>query len=147
MGSRPQGGRRAAAGLAMALGLLALPPAADAAALRRVRIGVHPEFTRVVFETDAPAAYRIEPLDPGAGEIRVRIEATTASIEAVSPGADVPLVTVEPEAGGAALARIRATGPVRIEEQVLEAPPRIVLDFRTAVPAPAAVAPARFPAP
>ena len=55
-----------------------------------------------MFETDAPAAYRIEPLDPGAGEIRVRIEATTASIEAVSPGdvgAITPTVRDSPDGG------------------------------------------------
>jgi hypothetical protein len=39
-------------------------------------------------------------------------------------------VTLEPLPGGDTLARIRAAAPVRIESQVLDRPPRIVLDLR-----------------
>ena len=56
---------------ALLLGMLAMP--AGAATITEVRIGPHPTFTRVVFQLDRPAGYRIEreSLSDGRGRILV----------------------------------------------------------------------------
>lgn len=100
---------------------------AGAAQLVDVRVGRHPEFVRVVFETDAPTAFVVEPGEPG--ESRVRIEAGVSGALPLPADAGVE-VTLEPLPGGATLARIRTTSPVRVESQVLDRPPRIVFDLR-----------------
>ena len=46
------------------LGVFASAGAAWAAEIVEVRVGRHPEFTRVVFELDRAAGYRIERSDP-----------------------------------------------------------------------------------
>ncbi|MEB2345086.1 MAG: hypothetical protein OZ948_10105 [Deltaproteobacteria bacterium] len=124
---------------------------AGAAQLVDVRVGRHPEYVRVVFETDAPAAFVVEPGEPG--ESRVRIGAGAPEAFSLPPGAGAEL-TLEPLPGGATLARIRTRSPVRVESQVLDHPPRIVLDLRpgAAEPPPLAAAepvepPASPPAP
>ncbi|HSJ97689.1 MAG TPA: hypothetical protein VLC53_11485 [Myxococcota bacterium] len=121
--------RRVRRAAAWALAATALGAAADAARLVHVRVGRHPDFVRVVFETDAPAAFAVE-AGGEPGERRVRIEAGSApGAVAVPPGTGAE-VTLEPLPGGDTLARIRAAAPVRIESQVLDRPPRIVLDLR-----------------
>lgn len=120
--------RSAARAVALALGLLAAG-AAGAARLVDVRVGQHPEFVRVVFETDAPAAFSIE-RGERPGERRVRIEAGGAPARLRVPADAGAEVTLEPLPDGATLARIRAAAPVRIESQVLDRPPRIVFDLR-----------------
>jgi hypothetical protein len=122
---------------ALALGVLLL--AADAAVAARVvdvRVGMHPGYARVVLETDAPAAHEIvtaPAVTPG--EVVVRIAATSAARALPGRGATAPEVVLEPQPDGTTLARIRAAGPVRVETQVLRAPPRLVLDLRAGTPA------------
>lgn len=132
--------RSAARAVALALGLLAAG-AAGAARLVDVRVGQHPEFVRVVFETDAPAAFSIERGEQP-GERRVRIEAGGAPARLRVPADAGAEVTLEPLPDGATLARIRAAAPVRIESQVLDRPPRIVFDLRPGAEEEPSLAPA-----
>ena len=121
---------------AIAASLLAAAGTARAARVVDVRIGVHPGYARVVLETDAPAAHELVAIPEAIpGEVVVRIAATAAARELAARAPDAPSVALEPQADGSTLARIRAPGPVRIETQVLSAPPRIVLDLRRAVAA------------
>jgi hypothetical protein len=131
--------RPAAACAALALAgtwaVLGGPGPADAARLVDVRVGRHPDFVRVVFETDSPAAFSVE-AGEAPDERRIRIEAAGgAGAVRVPPGVGAE-VTLEPLPDGATLARIRAAGPVRVESQVLDRPPRIVFDLRPGAPEP-----------
>jgi hypothetical protein len=126
--------------LASAIGTAAGP--AWAARVVDVRVGRHPDFVRVVFETDAATAFRLEAPGPE-GEIRVRLDADSEPRVVDAPGAGAS-VRVEPLPDGGSLARIQADAPVRIESQVLDHPPRVVLDLRRA-PTPAAAAGAGAP--
>ena len=73
-------GRRVRAlALAFALVLLAAD-ASMAARLVDVRVGSHPDYARVVLETDAPAVHEIVTLPAAAsGEVVVRIAATSVA--------------------------------------------------------------------
>ena len=129
--SRP-GSTRAAALAVVAL-VTSAAAMAEATQLVEVRVGRHPEFVRVVFETDAQATFAIA-TGGTPGETLVRLEAELAPFVASRPatgeaGADVQLESLP---GGGTLARIRATVPVRVESQVLDEPPRVVLDLREA---------------
>ena len=125
-------------------GFFSLP--ARSATIVEVRVGPHPEFTRVVFELDEPSGYRVErrTLADGTGELVVTIEASSQgrSIRSRSPLLDV--VSVE-QSLGRAVARIRLSeGKLALREMILTGPPRIVLDVMapekeiavTATPAP-----------
>jgi hypothetical protein len=69
------------AALVAALVLCAAGPAL-AAQVTDVRVGVHPKFTRVVFELDGSAGYKVEKLGGDASpELRITIEATSAARE------------------------------------------------------------------
>ena len=61
------------------LGVLASVLPATAAEIVEVRVGRHPTFTRVVFELDRAAGYRIERSDPSSdvAELIVSLEATS----------------------------------------------------------------------
>ena len=118
---------RVAAALALLAGLVAAP--AFAAEVVQIRIGNHPTFTRVVFELDRSAGYRVQ-RDGGAAsdELVVTLNASSRarSIRSKSPG--VELVEVRP--GGAesvAHVSLRKQG-LRLKEMILANPPRIVLD-------------------
>ena len=65
--------------LFVALGLLVSAVPTLAAEIVEVRVGKHPTFTRVVFELDRPAGYRIERSDPSvdAAELIVSLEASS----------------------------------------------------------------------
>ena len=75
----PRGGGRLWT-LFVAFGLLVWAVPALAAEIVEVRVGKHPTFTRVVFELDRAAGYRIERSDPsmGVAELIVSLEASSA---------------------------------------------------------------------
>ncbi len=127
------------------------------ARLTAVRVGSHPGYTRVVLQTDAPAAFQLlEESADAPGEVTVRIAAASSARDVTSREPGAPRVELLPQADGTTLARIRASGPLRVETQVLATPPRLVLDLRR-VPregatretdrAPAQAAAAALPAP
>jgi hypothetical protein len=110
------------------LGLLAGP--AWSARVVEVRVGSHPKFTRVVFELDAPAGYRIERRGAGEGqELVIVLDAASAPRKLSSRS---PMVAgVELEASGTssvARVRLRRSAPL-VKELILAGPPRIVLDL------------------
>ncbi len=117
--------------VAAALWLHAVPSAA--ARLTAVRVGTHPGYTRVVLETDAPAAYQVlEASTDAPDEVTVQIAAESRARDVAARGPGSPSVTLSPQADGTTLARIYAPGPLRVETQVLATPPRLVLDLRRA---------------
>jgi hypothetical protein len=114
----------------LSLGLFA--PPAESANVVQVRVGPHPTFTRVVFELDALAGYRVERRTlgaEGATEIVVTLEASSRARSITSRSKLVDVVSVE-QGTGQAVARIRLHKPgLRLREMVLADPPRIVLDL------------------
>ena len=122
---------------------------ADPAACARitaVRVGAHPGYTRVVFETDAPAEFEVVGAPAAApGEVTLRIAAESRARELAPTGPGAPAISLLPQADGTTLARMRAPGPLRVETQVLTAPPRLVLDLRPALGEAAVRAPAPPP--
>ena len=114
----------------LVLGLLAAVTPSWAAEIVEVRVGRHPEFTRVVFELDRTAGYRIERSDPSAGESELIISLEAGSIprRIQSTKSFIEQVVVEPS-GTRSVARIRlARSGLRLKEMILASPPRIVLD-------------------
>lgn len=129
-GRRDSGcGRRGSIGL-LVFGLLAGVSPTWAAEVVEVRVGRHPEFTRVVFELDRSAGYRIERSDPSSkeSELIVSLEAGSIPRRIQSTKSFIEQVVVEPN-GTRSVARIRlARGGLRLKEMILASPPRIVLD-------------------
>lgn len=127
-------------GVAVAL-LLAVP--AGAARVVDVRVGTHPTFTRVVFELDEAAGYRVEREgSTKAPSIVVTLDAA-AHAERLRSGGDIDTVRVE--GGPKAVAHIGLRKPgLRLKEMILANPPRIVLDVMREEPPPAV---AKTPAP
>lgn len=113
----------------IALVLLASP--AWAAQVRDVRIGRHPDFTRVVFELDAPAGYKVERDEsaPGSSELVISLDAKAAKRKVDAPRSLVTGVVIEP-AGEGSIARIGLEGEgLLLKEMILAKPSRIVLDI------------------
>ena len=108
--------------------LLAAPSLA--ANVVHVRVGDHPTFTRVVFELDAPAGYRIEKAaDQGTQELIVTLEAASSPHSVRSGSPEVGLVTVQ-QGANLTLAHIRLRGAnAGVKELILSDPPRIVIDL------------------
>jgi len=95
-----------------------------------VRIGQHPEFTRVVFELDAPTGYRVTrtPSSDGSEAIVVTLDASSRSQTIRSGSSLLRSVGVEPAAGKTtARVALRKSG-LPLKEMILSNPPRIVLD-------------------
>ena len=117
----------------MAVGLLLLLAApAWSAQVVDVRIGHHPSFTRVVFELDSPAGYRVErhaPI-PGIGELVITLEASSPAAKNLDPRDKSLVEGVEVVAEGTrSVAHIRlARDGLKLKEMILANPPRIVLD-------------------
>ncbi len=131
---------------------IALP--ALAAQITDVRVGVHPKYTRIVFELDGRAGYQVERVGTdSAPELRITIEAMSSARELRANG-DVRGVKVD--AGTKARAHIALRQPgLRVHEMMLSDPPRIVIDLHkpetavaaTAKPAPKPKAAEKTPAP
>ena len=108
--------------------LLAAP--SFAANIVHVRVGDHPTFTRVVFELDAPAGYRIEKgVDRGTQELIVTLEAASSPHSVRSGSPEVGLVAVQ-QGTRLTLAHIRLRNAnAGVKELILNDPPRIVIDL------------------
>jgi len=103
---------------------------ADAAEIVEVRIGKHADYTRVVFELDRAAGYRIERADPTSDvtELVISFEASSIPRRIQSSKSLIAQVEVEPS-GPRSIARIRLVQDgLRLKEMILASPPRIVLD-------------------
>ncbi len=133
---RSSRGRRGIGILCLVVGLLASAVPAWAAEIVEVRVGRHPGFTRVVFELDRAAGYRIERSDPSkerAGLV-VSLEASSIPRKIDSGKALIEQVSVEPM-GARSIARVRlAKDGLRLKEMILTNPPRIVLDVLSDTP-------------
>jgi uncharacterized coiled-coil protein SlyX len=118
---------RLLAAFTAAVALCAAAPSL-ASQVTAVRVGVHPNFTRLVFELDGSAGYQVEKVGTDAApELRITIDATSAMRE-LSAAGDIRGIKVE--AGSKARARIllRQSG-MRVQEMILSDPPRIVIDL------------------
>ncbi len=128
--------RRGSGFLCLMLGLLVFASGAitavkaEAAEILKVRIGRHAEFTRVVFELDRAAGYRIERANPASDvtELVISFEATSIPRLVESSKSLITQVEVRPS-GSRSVARIRlAKDGLRLKEMILASPPRIVID-------------------
>jgi hypothetical protein len=104
-----------------------------APSLTDLRVGVHPDHTRIVIETDARTPFV---LDPGEREILVHVEAAATAEAVTARSPHLVLVKVEPTALGTDV-RIQLKQPVEVRQLVLERPDRIVLDLYPKLKAPA----------
>ncbi|MFK7895594.1 MAG: hypothetical protein AB8G23_07140 [Myxococcota bacterium] len=130
--SAPRGLRigRGVFSLCLALGLLVSAASAWAAEVVEVRVGRHPEFTRLVFELDRAAGYRIKRTHAGAdSELEISLEATSIPRNLRSSQTLIERVDLTPS-GSRSVARIKLTEDgFRLKEMILSSPPRIVLDL------------------
>ena len=146
--SKSGAGRSRAWLMAVAVALLLHSDPAACARITAVRVGTHPGYARVVLETDAPADYEVLTAPAATpGEVTLWIAAESRARDVAPTGPDSPAVSLLPQADGSTLARIRAPGRLRVETQVLTAPPRLVLDLRRAVGEAAVEAPTPAPPP
>lgn len=140
-GLRNSSGGDKAWALIVALGLIVIALPAFATEIVQVRVGKHPTFTRVVFELDRSAGYRIERSDPATGvaELVVSLEASSIPRSIKASKSFIERVEVEPQ-GGRSIARVRLSQEgLRLKEMILANPPRIVLDLLNDTPAIASV--------
>ena len=125
--------------VALAAAAAAAPNAVGpVASLTDLRVGVHPDHTRIVIETDSHAPYVV---DPGEREILVHVDAASTAEAVTARSPHLVLVKVEPTALGTDV-RIQLKQDVEVRPLVLERPDRIVLDLY-----PKAKAPTPLPAP
>jgi hypothetical protein len=95
------------------------------ASLTDLRVGVHPDHTRIVIETDSAAPYVME---PGDEEVVIRLDAAAAAEAVTAKSPDLIWVKVEPAPDGTDV-RIQLKRPVDVKPMVLTRPDRIVLDL------------------
>ena len=114
----------------VALGvLLFLPPAARAAEVIEVRLGAHPEYTRVVFELDRPAAYEIQ-RGSGKSELVVTLQAGSIVRNVKSPRKSlIDSIQMTPTREGSQARIALARDGLSLKQMILADPPRIVLDL------------------
>ncbi len=118
----------------VALAAAWLATAAWSGNLTAVRVGVHADYTRLVFQLDGATPYQLvslQPKDDGTQLLTLSIQGMAPSLDRVpvkgSPHIKGVRVASLPD-GGAEL-RIRLRGDVELKELVLSGPDRIVLDF------------------
>ncbi|MBW2271943.1 MAG: hypothetical protein JRG96_01630 [Deltaproteobacteria bacterium] len=129
---------------AIAIALSAALPAWSASVVE-VRVGRHAEFTRVVFELDAPAGYSLQrhAPAPGISELVVSLDAGATAQEIKTGKAMITGVEISPRNSKRSVAHIRLTQDgLRVKEMILASPPRIVLDVLGPAKPKAAVTPA-----
>jgi hypothetical protein len=119
---------------------VALASAGWSSALKDVRVGPNPDYTRVVIETDAKTSYSLNQSD---GVITVEVQASSTPKSVAAKSQQLSWVRVEP-AGASSVVKIELKGPARVKQMVLTGPHRIVLDVYTD---PSAVAEKPAPAP
>ena len=119
---------RVGALLLLATVMLAAP--AWASQVVEVRVGNHPTYTRVVFELDAPAGYKIERrIVDGVSEILVTIDAGSTPRSVTPKTYMVDRVAVQ-DGRERSVAHIRLKQhPSRVKEMILAKPPRLVFDL------------------
>ena len=121
----------ACATLLVAAPLLMAAPA-SAARVVEVRMGQHPGYSRLVFELDVAAGYKVERHAPtdGVQELVVSLDASADS-QTLSRELDfIESVEIESITSRRSLVRIRLKGDnLRLKESMLANPPRIVLDI------------------
>jgi hypothetical protein len=118
---------------------LAFASGSFAADLRDIRVGLNKDYTRVVLETDAKAAYT---LSQNGGAVTLQVQASARPQAVAAKGPHVAWVRVEPT-GSAATVKLELRRPARVKQMVLTGPNRIVIDVYTdesAAPAPIAAA-------
>jgi hypothetical protein len=112
-------------------GLVAAGPAAGAR-LVEVRIGEYESFTRVVFELDGPAGYRLSERELPDGGRQLEVTLAVASSDADVPTRSARLRSVSLQNVQGAYTRVRlvlADPSLRLREMVLQDPARLVVDL------------------
>jgi hypothetical protein len=122
---------RATGALALAA-LLVLPSLTGAvgnagavASVTDLRVGVHPDHTRIVIETDGAAPFVVDPTDR---EVLVHVDAAATAEAVTAKSPHLIWVKVEPTSLGTDV-RIQLKQPVEVKSLVLTRPDRIVLDL------------------
>ncbi len=136
-GMRPMRQHVALGVAALAFFVAGLVPAAGAMAAEvvDVRVGAHPKFTRVVFELDRSAGFRLERSGrPGASpELVVTIDATSIPRNLKPPSRSVIGPVKVSSYSGKTIARIALADTALITKRsVLDSPYRIVVDVYSA---------------
>lgn len=93
-----------------------------------VRIGVHPDYTRMVFELDRPASYRVL-RGSGRTEVLIALKAHSIPRRIESEKSLVSLIEFKPTAAGSEARISLVREGLSLKEMVLVDPPRIVLDI------------------
>lgn len=109
--------------------LMASP--AWAARVVDVRVGQHAGYSRLVFELDMPAGYKVERHSPAAGvnELVVSLDAGAESRTVRRKLDFIESVKIESESSRRSTVRVRLKGEdLKLKEMILANPPRIVLD-------------------
>ncbi len=98
-----------------------------AAEVLDLRVGVHPDYTRVVFELDGPAGYKVE-RGNGPSELVVTLKAGSIARYLNPTKSLIDSIKLEPTATGSKARVVLARDGLSLKEMILANPPRIVLD-------------------
>ncbi|MCP5056350.1 MAG: hypothetical protein GY937_06440 [bacterium] len=125
-------GRRPTISLIAGVALL-FASAAGGANLIDVRVGVHKDYSRVVFQLDGVSPYRLaelRPKDDGRLVLVVALDAAAGELAPIKPAGSRHIRAVRFRGGAdGSRANIVLSGDVEMKELVLRKPDRIVLDF------------------
>jgi len=114
-----------------AFALLGLAAPAGAVRVTDVRVGQHDDYTRIVFDLDAPAGYRLERNEAGkSAEVLVRFDAGAQPKVVRSLSKLVEEVRLESRPEGAVAHIVLRSRDVRLVDQALSGPSRVVIDVR-----------------